>query len=321
MGPRVRAGRPEVQGSLALMMIAQPRVNAAAWFALAVAAPAALLAIAAAATAVGAPRMAGFWAAMLLAPAVVLALRSLETRDFEEDPRGAREQDLVRAFCLTTGQACGLLLVVLAGAPFSGQSVAVGLAMASCPLALAVVSHIWRQIFPPLEETCAPSLLKTPVSSARQWSEAWSEADRLQPVVRGPAPRAPAVPSEAVAVRMTGGVEVRTRRESLAARARDRALLEIAAEADFLQAAAEAPAQPQIETLADRLERELGPRVRAAFEAPPLQPVPLRSRPYGSAPSGSNELRPIRLCAPPETAAETEAADWAPEPRRAVAGR
>lgn len=160
-----------------LCIQAERPVNTAAWFALAVAAPLALLAVATMATQVGVPRAAGFCAMMLLAPAIVLALRSLEKKRTAATPAEAREHDLVRAFCLTTGQACGLLFVVAAGARFSGESVAVGLAMAGVPLTIAVASDIWARIFPPLAERVEPVL---EVSASRNWQFEWAEAERAR---------------------------------------------------------------------------------------------------------------------------------------------
>lgn len=154
---------------------AERPVNTAAWFALAVAAPLALLAMATTATQAGVPRAAGFWATLLLAPAIVLALRSLEKKHTTATPAQAREHDLARAFCLTTGQACGLLFVVAAGAGFSGEAVAVGLAMAGAPLTIAVVGDIWARIFPPLAERVEPPL---EVSASRNWQFEWAQAER-----------------------------------------------------------------------------------------------------------------------------------------------
>jgi hypothetical protein len=175
-------------GLMTMVIQAERPVNTAAWFALAVAAPLALLAMATTATQVGVPRAAGFWATLLLAPAIVLALRSLERKRTDATPAEAREHDLARSFCLTTGQACGLLFVVAAGARFSGESVAVGLAMAGVPLTIAVVSNVWARIFPPLGERATPVL---EVSASRNWQFEWAEAER----VRTPEP-APAFPHE-----------------------------------------------------------------------------------------------------------------------------
>ena len=150
-------------------------MNVGAWFALAMAAPMALLAVGAATTRAGASQAAGFWAALLLAPAIVLALRSLESRRFDLTPAQQRDQDLARAFCLTTGQACGLLFVVAAGAPFTGESVAVGLAMAAGPLAVAVANDLWRRVLKPLDERLAPPAA---VAVGRDWKREWAEIER-----------------------------------------------------------------------------------------------------------------------------------------------
>jgi hypothetical protein len=155
---------------------AAPKVNLWAWFALAVAAPLALLALGAAATQAGAPRAAGLAAALLLAPAIVLALRSLERRQGPLTAAQAREQDLIRAFCLTTGQACGFLFVVAAGAPFSGESVAVGLFMAAVPLALGVAGDLWHRLIDPINERLTPPLRTE--ADAPHWSLEWSEPDQ-----------------------------------------------------------------------------------------------------------------------------------------------
>lgn len=172
--PRRVRWRP---GAAFLLATATPRVNPAAWFALAVAVPLALLALAAGMTQAGAPRVAGLCVALLLAPAVVLALRSLEVRQGDATPAQTREQDLVRAFCLTTGQACGFLFTVILGAPFSGESVAVGLAMAGVPLTLAVVSDLWRRVFRPLDERLAPPKAR-PAQRDHTWTLEWIEARR-----------------------------------------------------------------------------------------------------------------------------------------------
>lgn len=174
-------------GAAFLLAKAARPVNTAAWFALSITAPLALLAVAATATQAGAPKAAGFWAAMLLAPAIVLALRSLESRRSDLSPEEQRDQDLARAFCLTTGQACGLLFVVAAGVRFSGEAVAVGLSMAGVPLTLAVVGDIWRRLFPKVEARLAD----VEVSVSRNWKQEWAEAERLRAPVPRPVPITP----------------------------------------------------------------------------------------------------------------------------------
>lgn len=130
------------------MLVAPPRTDVRAWFTLAVTAPAVLLCLAETATLDGASRLAGLWIAVLLAPTVALALRSLETRAPRPGPHDpaaaarAREAMLKTAFRLTTAEACGVLLAVLLGAPLAGQSVALGLAVAGLPLALAVADCV-----------------------------------------------------------------------------------------------------------------------------------------------------------------------------------
>ena len=128
------------------MMVAPPRTDVRAWFTLAVTAPLVLLCLAESATLDGDSRVAGLWIAVLLAPTVALALRSLETRaprPATRDPAQAaraREAMLQTAFRLTTAEACGILLAVMLGAPLAGQSVALGLAVAALPLTLAVTA-------------------------------------------------------------------------------------------------------------------------------------------------------------------------------------
>ncbi len=178
-------------------MIAAPRVNAAAWFALAVAVPMALLAIAAAAGRSGAAQAAGFWAAMLLAPAIALALTSLERRRFDPAPTEARDDDLTRAFALTTGQACGLLFVVAAGARFSGESVALGLTMAGVPLALSVARRLWRAAVKPLDQRLAPPV---EMAASRNWTAEWLQAEAL---------RATSRPAQVTTLRPPGRVTLR----------------------------------------------------------------------------------------------------------------
>jgi hypothetical protein len=163
-------------------MYTAPKMNPAAWFALAVAAPMLLLALGAAASGIGASRAAGIWAAMLLLPAIVLAVRALERRPGPNGAADAPGADLTRAFCLTTGQACGLLFVVAAGAPFSGESVAVGLAMAATPLALAVAGDVWRRLVPPLGVARDAQI---EVSAARNWTLEWAQGEAQ----RAPAPQ------------------------------------------------------------------------------------------------------------------------------------
>jgi len=297
------------------MMIAAPRVNVAAWFGLAVAVPAILLGLAAAGTSFGLTRSAGFCAAMLLAPAVVLALRSLETRRFQDNPMPQREQDLVRAFCLTTGQACGLLFVVLAGARFSGEAVAVGLAMAGVPLTLAVASDLWRRIFPPLEIPHMAATQRELAATAHQWTVPWPEHERRR--ASAPAPQ-PAV-AEPIRVQ-AAAIDHLANWEELERMARERLLRAIGAEAEILHEASLAPAEdeprraPLPETLEERLERELGPRVRLAFEqGGPLAPLPLKSRPaeLPVAPEGVvRRFQPVRLWASTPDS----------QPRRAAAG-
>ena len=165
-----------------LLATAPPKVNVSAWFALAVAVPLLMLSLAAGMTQVGAPRAAAFVVTLLLAPAVVLAIRALEVGRHEPTADQARDQDLARAFCLTTGQAVGFLCVVILGAPFSHESVAVGLAMAGAPLTLAVVRDVWGRVFRPIEVRDSPPMKERP---SRNWTLEWTESQRQTPESEG----------------------------------------------------------------------------------------------------------------------------------------
>ncbi|MBY0380009.1 hypothetical protein [Phenylobacterium sp.] len=169
-------------GAAFLLATAPPKVNVGAWFALAVMVPLLLLALAAGMTQVGAPRAAAFEVTLLLAPALVLAVRALEVGRHAPAPDEAREQDLTRAFCLTTGQAVGFLCVVILGAPFSHESVAVGLAMAGAPLALAVVRDVWTRVFRPVEERVSPPMK---AMANRNWTLEWAESQKQTPETEG----------------------------------------------------------------------------------------------------------------------------------------
>ncbi|MBL8773126.1 MAG: hypothetical protein JNK30_17225 [Phenylobacterium sp.] len=172
-----------IRGGLAFAIIASPRVNAPAWFGLAAAVPALLLAAAAAMTQAGLPRAAGLYAALLLAPAVLLALGALERRRVAPTPAETRDEDLARALVLTVGQASGLLFVVMLGARFSGEAIAVGLAMAGMPLALSLARNLWRRAVKPLNERLAA----TQVSVRRNWTLEWLQAEALRSPPREPA--------------------------------------------------------------------------------------------------------------------------------------
>ncbi|MBX3486007.1 hypothetical protein [Phenylobacterium sp.] len=174
-----------VRSGLAFAVIAAPRMNAAAWFGLAVAVPCALLALAAASTKAGLPQTAGLYAAVLLAPAVLLALNSLEKRRAPEGGAEARDHDLAHAMVLTVGQACGLLFVVMLGVRFSGEAIAVGLAMAGMPLLLSVARNLWRRLVKPLDERLAPTF---EVSAGRNWTAEWLEAELQREPIRFGAP-------------------------------------------------------------------------------------------------------------------------------------
>jgi hypothetical protein len=169
-------------GAAFLLATAPPKVNVGAWFALALAVPLLLLALAAGMTQVGAPRAAAFVVTLLLAPAVVLAVRALEVGRHEPTAAEARDQDLTRAFCLTTGQSVGFLFVVILGARFSRESVAVGLAMAGAPLTLAVVRDVWSRLVRPMEERVSPPMK---AMASRNWTLEWAESQKQTPETEG----------------------------------------------------------------------------------------------------------------------------------------
>lgn len=164
------------------MLIAPPRLNVGAWLTLAVAGPTLMLAAAASATSGGAAQWAGLWVAVLLAPAVALALRSLEHRR----SRAAQgpERVLVAGFGLSVAQASGVLLAVMWGAPLSGQAIACGLAVAAIPLGLAVPFELIRRAFPDfsLEPTGLAETLHKPDAGWRQGPVEWAENVRLEEV-------------------------------------------------------------------------------------------------------------------------------------------
>ena len=101
------------------MLIAPPRLNVGAWLTLAVTAPTLMLALALGVTSGGTARWAGMWVAVLLAPAVALSLRSLESR--RAKAAAGPERMLVAAFGLSIAEAAGVLLAVLMGAPLTGH--------------------------------------------------------------------------------------------------------------------------------------------------------------------------------------------------------
>ena len=191
---RKKNGQFGIRSGLAFAVIASPRVNAPAWFGLAVAAPTLLLAAAVAMTQEGFARTAGLYAALLLAPAILLALNSLERRRSEPSPAEARDEDLARALVLTVGQASGLLFVVILGARFSGEAVAVGLAMAGMPLVLELIKNLWRRAVKPLDERLAATA-GLEVGARRNWTAEWLQTEALrtpgpvtEPPERIPAP-------------------------------------------------------------------------------------------------------------------------------------
>ncbi len=126
------------------MMLSPRRLDVRAWLTLATAGPAAMLSLAAAATREEPARSAGIGVALLLTPSLALAVKSLEPRDAEWNrplelvaSRG-RERTLLKAFCLSTTSAAGVLMGVLAGAPLSSQAIAGALSFTAAPLFIAV---------------------------------------------------------------------------------------------------------------------------------------------------------------------------------------
>ena len=183
------------------MLLAPPRLEVRAWFTLAVAGPAAMLALAGAATSGGMTRAAELWLAVLLAPAVALALKGLETPRSGE---AAQNDDLLTAaFCLSLGEACVVLLAVLAGAPVDGRAIACGLSVAAIPLGLAVGAHLLRLAFRPLLETA-------PVAQAFQQPDA---GRRQGPVERAEDVLLKEVAGEVEARADIAGLQARLRRE------------------------------------------------------------------------------------------------------------
>lgn len=171
------------------MQLAPPRLNVRAWFTLAVAVPVAVLAIAAAATATGLARQAGFWTAVVLAPAVALSLKTLESRRFgwnEPDPPWPDpEQTLRMAFMLTTGESALLFLAVLLGAPFSALAIVWTLAAAAAPLVVAVGIYLTHMALKrPLEAARIPEAIQEPDPGWREGPVAWMENVRLEEMAR-----------------------------------------------------------------------------------------------------------------------------------------
>jgi hypothetical protein len=162
------------------MLIAPPRLNVAAWLTLAVAGPTLMLALALGVTSGGSKQWAGMWVAVLLAPAIALALRALETR--RAKAAAGRELLLVAAFGLSIAEASAVLLAVLMGAPLTGQAIACGLTVAAGPLALAVTAELLRRAFPnmSLEPTGFAKALHQPDAGWRQGPVEWAENVRLE---------------------------------------------------------------------------------------------------------------------------------------------
>ena len=162
------------------------RLNVKAWFALAAAGPTALGAVAAAATGAGLARDAGLWAAVLLAPPLALALRSLERRPDEPEPRPwSPEHALRAALALSTAAATAILLAVLAGAPLDGPAIACGLAAAATPLALAIPAALTAWAVPGLLKTAGVTEpLDHPDSRRWQRTVQRAEDERLEEMAR-----------------------------------------------------------------------------------------------------------------------------------------
>lgn len=168
------------------MYVTPRRLNVKAWFTLAAAGPTALAAVAAAATGVGLARDAGLWAAILLAPPLALALRSLERRPDEPEPRPwSPEHALRTSLTLSTSAATAILLAVLAGAPLDGPAIACGLAAAAAPLALAIPAALAAWAVPGLLKAAGVTEpLDHPDSRRWQRTVQRAEDERLQEVAR-----------------------------------------------------------------------------------------------------------------------------------------
>jgi hypothetical protein len=136
-----------VDGDCGGMLMRSPRVDVRAWFTLAVTGPAALLALGAAATTIGTAQLAGKWATLILGLMFLLAVSRLERSRTDPSlterpgPARDREQALLAAVLLTSTEASGVLLCVLAGLPLSGESIAAALTVASLPLCLALPAY------------------------------------------------------------------------------------------------------------------------------------------------------------------------------------
>ena len=268
------------------MLIAPPRLNVGAWLTLAVAGPTLMLAAALGATSGGLARSAGMWEAVLLAPAVALALRSLERR--RAIAAQGPERFLIAAFGLSVAEASGVLMAVLLGAPLAGQAVACGLTVAAAPLALAVAADLVRRAFPDfsLQPTGLAQSLYQPDAGGRQGPVERAEDVLFQEMagqlkaradVAGPQPRLggeqePGQGQQAVLVGLSGvaadsaagaGADV----DQVVEAAGGGALAEVEAEAQLLEQPrleADEDRRPDLgheERRAERLEGEEGPRM------------------------------------------------------------
>ena len=163
------------------MLLTPPRLEVRAWFTLAVAGPVGMLALAGAATSGGITQTAGLWLAVVLAPAVALALKTLETpRDGEVN---TSDHVLTAAFGLSTIEACAVLLAVLAGAPLDGRAIACGLSVAAIPLTLAVTATLLRPAFRPLLEPAGLAQpLQQPDAGRGQGPVEWPENELFEEV-------------------------------------------------------------------------------------------------------------------------------------------
>lgn len=284
-----------------MQLAAPPRLNVGAWFALAAAGPAAMLAVAAAVTHEGVEHDAGLWAAGLLAPAVALALHTLGVRRRRPGPPPG-DQVLTAAFALTVSEAAAVLLSVLMGAPLPGQAVASALAVSAIPLTGAVAVYLLKAAAPnfSLQPTGLAQALQQPDAGGRQGPVEWAEYVRLQEMAGEVEAGGDVAGAEAAPGGVLGGEQERREREEpvlvgfarLAAdgaagagadvgevvdRAGGGALGKVEAEAEVLQ-------QPRLEAHEDRrpdLRVQEGGCERLEGEEGPRMWLPLRKRAGG----------------------------------------
>ena len=162
-----------------------PRVDFRAWFTLAVTGPTALLALGAAATQVGTAQMAGCWVTLILGLIFLLAISRLQRSRTDPTltelpgPARDREQALLAAVLLTSTEASGVLLSVLAGLPLSSESIAAALTVAALPLCLALPAYFAK---PTLAKMSLDAHLTEP---ARATTYARREVREVNPVLVG----------------------------------------------------------------------------------------------------------------------------------------